>query len=470
MRYVKLAPHYRLCGWRDIPYALLNCEENWSSMAKVIPLTENQKQAIEMVLQPGVSIDDRMLPVAMRRAMNILYQRGILEDRGDKGTKIPDYQRYRLSEARCATMLTWSITSKCNLKCRHCYISCGERQGSDMSMEKCAQIIEQMIDANIYEVALSGGEPLLHSRFWQLIGMLQKKNIIVKQLFTNGVALTKDFVECLWRENVGREAVLVSFDGVGCHDWLRGVAGIEDKAIRAMRLLKEKGFYVMAVSCFHNGSINSLLETYELLKELGIDAWRASVTLDSGSWQKYSTGKIDMNKFYAAYQVLLERYRRDGCPMKLKLANVFSCHEKDWGKAFIPCAKGSGRPEHGERYLCEHVRLNPHLLDDGRLIPCLPMAASPLARLAENVFDEAWSISRILNEGTIERYMEYRYKDLFAHNNECARCIYRYTCTVCRADAMAATGSFWGNNQSVCSFFKTGQYEKILFQIGSASI
>ena len=58
------------------------------------------------------------------------------------------------------------ITTRCNMRCRHCCYSC-TREGEDMSIKVFRQIILQEDEA----LCLGGGEPTIHPRFWDFLAL-----------------------------------------------------------------------------------------------------------------------------------------------------------------------------------------------------------------------------------------------------------------------------------------------------------
>ncbi len=81
------------------------------------------------------------------------------------------------------------LTSNCNLRCSFCYNHSG-----DMFKELDFNVIKKLIDylcmQNVKEVFLSGGEPTLYSKIYELIEYLDSKEIDIN-LVTNGTLLTK---------------------------------------------------------------------------------------------------------------------------------------------------------------------------------------------------------------------------------------------------------------------------------------
>ena len=54
-----------------------------------------------------------------------------------------------------------------------------------------------MVDMNVRDVTLTGGEPILRNDIKQIIDALVERNIFVGAFFTNGLAITNKFVDYL---------------------------------------------------------------------------------------------------------------------------------------------------------------------------------------------------------------------------------------------------------------------------------
>lgn len=465
MRYVTLAPQYMLRGWCDMKYALYNWDAWGGEPNKVVPLTPLQMKAIELITSKGVSMDDTILPKSFRNAAEKLLDRKILVER-NKDEGLSEFQKYKYSDAKMSQVLTWSITGNCNLRCRHCYISADKNLYGEITFEQCKEVIRQMIEANIYQVAITGGEPLVRKDFWQLIDLLIENRIKIEEIFTNGVAVTDKCLDKLEEKNIKMNCFMLSYDGVGCHDWLRGIKGTEEKTLAAIRLMKKRGYAVIVTTILHNGNIDSLLPTYELMKELGVNKWKTATVVNSGNWTKQeNNNSIDKMAIMNEYFKVLEKYKEDGMPMAIKLGGIFYSDGGDRGYS-IPFLSGCGTIEREKETLCEASRIFPHLLPDGKLIPCLPMSGTMMEKIAPNIFDEGQSIGKILTNSPIEKYSNCTYKDLFKKNAECNACEYKYKCSHCPANSMEKTGDFFGIDREACMFIKSN-YSKKVHQIMS---
>lgn len=458
MRYVTLKENYALRGWSDKKYAILDLDCTNTSQ-KVRELNSSRFNALELLTAGGVSIDDPLIPSSVRRLAEKALEAGYLVE-CDKDKRLADFQKYRYTEARYTHTLMWSITGNCNMKCKHCYISAGENCYGEPDFDKCKEAVRQMLEANVNMVAISGGEPLVRKDFWKVIDLILENNIRVLQIFTNGLLVTEHFLDEFQKRRIDPNYFLLSFDGVGCHDWLRGISGSEERTIEAIKRIRNRGYKVIVTTSLHMGNIGSLMETYELMKKLGVEYWKAVPIIDTGNWRTQSDNEINYYTVFDAYLKLLKRYKADGMPMRLGLGGFFQGYTNGMQKYEIPFSAGSGSCDRENDTLCEAVRLFPYLLPDGRVLPCIAMSGSEMENIAPNIYDEGQSLEKALSNSPIDSYCSYTYKKLFENNPECAACENRYRCSGCRANALSC-GGYFEKDPLACSFFMGGYEEKI---------
>ena len=88
---------------------------------------------------------------------------------------------YRSVES-AGTRVLWELTSACNLKCDFCLV---EIKGRHVPIDAALAIADELIEARVDKVLLSGGEPLLHPGVEAVIRRLSSSDVLVK-LLTNG--------------------------------------------------------------------------------------------------------------------------------------------------------------------------------------------------------------------------------------------------------------------------------------------
>jgi MoaA/NifB/PqqE/SkfB family radical SAM enzyme len=141
----------------------------------------------------------------------------------------------------------WEITRACNLRCIHCYNRSGKKLPNELSHEEKISVAKQIIDAKIFRMCLSGGEPILCESFWDLAKILKQGNVLCNTI-TNG-----SFVD---ESNASKYAkyfyyIQVSIDGANpkTHDKFRGKKGSWEKAVNACKLIAEnKGLLSIATT------------------------------------------------------------------------------------------------------------------------------------------------------------------------------------------------------------------------------
>lgn len=154
-----------------------------------------------------------------------------------------DALRYGMGHGAPATaaerrpIVVWNITRRCNLKCVHCYSDSDARDyPGELSWEQCRAVIDDLADFGVPGLLLSGGEPLIHPRFFDLARYARERGLRLT-ISTNGTLITADIAARL--REIGFAYVGISLDGIGeTHDQFRGKTGAFEKAVQAFRNCK----------------------------------------------------------------------------------------------------------------------------------------------------------------------------------------------------------------------------------------
>ena len=161
------------------------------------------------------------------------------------------------------------LTEGCNLKCRHCWIAPNYEEYQNgkldfpyISFEVLKDIIEQAIELGISSVKLTGGEPLIHPQIKEIIAYIHQKKIALV-VETNGVLLTPELTELISQGENSFVSVSIDSHKREIHDWIRGVPGSYDAAVRGIENLVSAGFkpqIIMSVMRRNAEDIESLVE------------------------------------------------------------------------------------------------------------------------------------------------------------------------------------------------------------------
>lgn len=172
-----------------------------------------------------------------------------------------------------------SVTSRCNLRCTHCYV---DEAPCDIDPELFAEAIRQSSDLRARLgverawVQLSGGEPLMHPQFREILE--QCAAAFPTKVLTNGTVLDHESVRLLADHC---ESVQVSFDGDRLvHDARRG-EGSFDAALAGLKRLREAGLPTSARITVGDDNCERVESLFRLL-EPHIDAFHLSRVVPMG--------------------------------------------------------------------------------------------------------------------------------------------------------------------------------------------
>ena len=142
--------------------------------------------------------------------------------------------------------LTWELTYACNLACRHCLSSSGQRDPRELTTAEAKAVIDELERMQVFYVNIGGGEPTIRSDFWELVNYATAHQVGVK-FSTNGSRITPEIAARLAQSDY--VDVQISLDGATAevNDAVRG-DGSYDTAIRAMEHLAAAGFSGFKIS------------------------------------------------------------------------------------------------------------------------------------------------------------------------------------------------------------------------------
>ncbi len=154
---------------------------------------------------------------------------------------------YAEKEINRLKQIDFLITSRCNLKCKHCCVDADcEYDEKELSTEQWKSIVDKIVGLEIDSVTISGGEPLMRSDLIEIAKYTNQKLNVKLQLMTNGTLITEENVDDL--VNVF-DSFSVSLDGAdeeSC-SLIRG-QGTFARAMKGIELLKSRGVDKLSIS------------------------------------------------------------------------------------------------------------------------------------------------------------------------------------------------------------------------------
>lgn len=185
--------------------------------------------------------------------------------------------------------LLLNISDKCNLKCKHCYL--GNPGNLEMDIDVFENIISQFEDMGGLKLMISGGEPLLHSRFWELMEILPSYELRVV-ILSNGTLIDETAAKKL---SCYAHEVQVSIDGIHSHDILRG-KGSYVKSMKGISNLIKSGIPVSIASMIHTFNVMEFREMNKLFSSLGAISWSVDLPCITGALAENQEFALNVNE------------------------------------------------------------------------------------------------------------------------------------------------------------------------------
>lgn len=179
-------------------------------------------------------------------------------------------------------VISIELTYKCPLFCKHCYRECSMKRTETISLDEINKIANEMEEYGIFSVQLTGGEPLAHPYFEEIIDIFVKKNICVIVL-TSGYYLRENQLEIFKKHADKIGSVQVSLDGLEhTHNFIRQKRNSYDRAINLTKFLIKQGIQVDISTSVINQTREELYELSLRLRQLGVSRHRLSVIVETG--------------------------------------------------------------------------------------------------------------------------------------------------------------------------------------------
>ena len=358
--------------------------------------------------------------------------------------------------------MNWMITGKCNYNCRHCFNAAdNSRLQSEFTLEEAERLIREAEKCGINAFTITGGEPMLHPHFMEILRSIYAHGMYVEELNTNGSFLTQTILDEM-KELGCRPLMKISFDGIGHNDWLRNRKGAEADALRAIRLCVENGFPVKVQTNVHRLNIDSMLPTARLLDGMGVREMRIIRTTESPRWLRNAGDScLTLEEYFDGMLGFLEEYAKTSCRMDIDVWQFV--HLRQQNKAYRPRAMECGEGEYRDSLpVCRGNRGMAAVGANGNLYPCHQMSGyyEQHGWCLGNVKTDG--LQKCLREGDYLKTVCTTVKELAAENEKCASCPwFKYCCGGCRAIGLALTEDVFGSDKSKCLFFEGGYLEKL---------
>ncbi len=326
-------------------------------------------------------------------------------------------------------LIVWNFTNLCNFRCKHCYQQASGPLANELSLDEKLNLVNQLDEAGVAAVALSGGEPTIHPHFKRIVQELSSRGIYTS-VATNGWTFS-DIERLKGAKDLGLQYVEVSVDSSKPekHDGFRGIPGAWEHAITALRNSVDLGMAQGMATVMSKDTLGEIDDILDLAEDIGITRVIFFNFIPTGRAKEIVERDLTPDEREEFMKTLYNEMGR-------RRIEVLSTAPQ-YARICLMVEGGPVSPAHfyaGGAYaaktLAEFVggcgagRIYAGVQPDGAVVPCVFMPI-PVGNIREKSFRDIWDNSREFNL--------LRDRDNFT--GHCRSCEYRNFCGGCRARA-----------------------------------
>lgn len=323
----------------------------------------------------------------------------------------------------------FELTYNCSEKCIHCYNPGATRNDKEVShradreelkLDDYKRIIDELDEAGLVKVCLSGGDPFSKPHVWEIIDYLYQKEIAF-DIFTNGQSLIYDIDELAYY--YPRLVGISIYSGIAKdHDAITRVPGSWEKSMTVARRLSELAVPMNLKCCVIQPNLHSYYLVNDIARSLG------------------AMPQFELN--------ITDSVEGDQCARQLRLTEEqLQVVLRD---ANVPMYIGKEAPNYGgqprlmDDTPCGAGKTSFCITPDGVLQPC---CAHPLAlgSLREKSVNEI-----VVGNDTLRKWQNTPLDDY----DECGRHEYCDYCNLCPGQAQSQYGDFRKAAENCCYMAK----------------
>ncbi|HQA49619.1 MAG: radical SAM protein [Syntrophomonadaceae bacterium] len=339
-------------------------------------------------------------------------------------------------------LVVWNMTNRCNLRCRHCYISAEDRRYQDeLTTDEAKAFITDLANMKAPVLLFSGGEPLIRKDIFEL-GRMAADLGLRPVISSNGTLIDQNIARQI--KEAGFQYVGISIDGKpSTHDEFRNMPGAFAAALKGIHACMSEGIKTgirFTVNRYNQADLPEILDIVEKeniprfcmyhLVYAGRGAEMADMDTSLEETRQIldflSQRTIDLHQRGVQVEILTTDNHADG----IYLLNRIRKQEPDRAEEIINLLEMHGGCSAGTKFANVDPRGNVH--------PCQFWQDYTVGNVRERPFSEIWNSDDELMVMLREKEKHVK--------GRCGECTYKSLCSGCRIRARAVYGDLWAED------------------------
>jgi len=331
-------------------------------------------------------------------------------------------------------IIFWNITSRCNLRCKHCYIGNYNKDLNTCSLLNIALKIKYL---NPSLIIITGGEPLIRDDIFRIIKTLSLEKFKIA-LSSNGTLINEHIADFLKKSNICYVGISIESIVPELHDEFRGVSGSWMKAIHGIEVLKRYDIAVGIRTTLTRQNIENALDVVKLCIKHNVKRLAYYYLVPSGR----GLDIVDLLPTAEQHIAFLEKIMKIA-KMYSKEVEILTVDNPSDG-IYLALRTSENEDEFYEKLkfvgrvgTCSAGRKVLSIYPDGEVYPCQFLNNVSMGNALRDDLLKIWHEPK---EPIVSRFREAFTKGKYL----CSNCIFVSYCGGCRVRAQVLTGDILG--------------------------
>ena len=263
------------------------------------------------------------------------------------------------------------------------------------------------------------------------------------------------------KERFPHTEIMMSFDGIGTHDWLRQHKGSEEQVRRSIAICKQAGLFVKINMNVNRKNRGVILDSVKMLNAEGANEIRIIKTTEAPRWQQNAKdASLSASEYYDFSVDFALNYKELGLELPVTIWQSLFIHGRNKSFHVLP-VKDSGCDYDDKKKICSAMIYKISVQADGDIIPCAPLAGlfKQLGVELGNVKQDG--LQKLLTKGPLIDAVMQTVGKKRNFSEKCGKCRFFTSCQGgCPAVSMLYGGDILSPDIYKCEFFEGGYYDK----------
>ncbi|MDR2544161.1 MAG: radical SAM protein [Methanobrevibacter sp.] len=208
--------------------------------------------------------------------------------------------------------LLFELTDFCNWNCKHCFNDSSSLQDDFIDSTKLISFLRQMSNMGVNTLNLSGGEPLFHPQFNEIVEEASKlfKKIII---LSNGTLINEKHIDIFkkYKDKITLRLTLNSSTFEYMDDFV-GKSGAFNRVNEVISLVASEGVNVEVAMICTPYNMDDMVDVAKLSRKLGASKLEIGIITSIGraiDYEDYIFSEDSLSEFEDKYRLFVDEFR-----------------------------------------------------------------------------------------------------------------------------------------------------------------